>query len=183
MNLDFSNLFEGAFEAWGIEEWLIIGVGALILILVVFILLKPKKTRAVSYKEVQVDPKISQPVTESLKVEPKDEEIIHQNRQEPMATDVQTKKQEPVKVAKAQVAVDADEEPKEKVVRYHVSLNKDAKSEFKGQWRVRKEGSKKTIKYFKTQSEAIKYAESLADSNDTSIVIHKRDGSIRKQNY
>jgi len=46
--------------------------------------------------------------------------------------------------------------------KYHVSQNKDAKSNYYKQWRVRKEGSSKTIKYFETQAEAIDFAEDLA---------------------
>lgn len=70
-----------------------------------------------------------------------------------------------------------------KKVKYHVSQNKDEDSEFFKKWRVRKEGSKKTIKFFDTQLEAIKYAESLAKNQDSSVVIHKVDGTIRKQDY
>lgn len=66
---------------------------------------------------------------------------------------------------------------------YHVSQNKDKKSEHEGKWRVRKQGSNKTIKYFDTQAEAIEFAKDLAKKADGHIVIHKRDGSIRKQNY
>jgi hypothetical protein len=67
--------------------------------------------------------------------------------------------------------------------KYHISQNKDDQSEFFKQWRVRKEGSNKTIKYFKTQKEAIDYAETLAKNAGSSIVIHKVDGTIRKQDY
>ena len=61
--------------------------------------------------------------------------------------------------------------------------NKDEKSKHFKSWRVRKEGSQKTIKYFLTQLEAIEYAQDLADKAGTTIVIHKVDGSIRKQDY
>lgn len=84
---------------------------------------------------------------------------------------------EPVKVEKAETEQD------KKNKKYHVSQNKDAKSNYYKQWRVRKEGSSKTIKYHETQAEAIAFAEDLAEKNDTSIVIHKLDGSIRKQEY
>lgn len=67
--------------------------------------------------------------------------------------------------------------------KYHVSQNKDEKSEHFKSWRVRKEGSQKTIKFFPTQLEAIEYAQDLADKAGTTIVIHKVDGSIRKQDY
>lgn len=98
----------------------------------------------------------------------------------------------PTKNAKEEVAGDdledvekeaAEIKVKKRNAKYHVSQNKDEKSQFFKQWRVRKEGSKKTIKYFATQLEAIAYAEDLAEKNDSSVVIHKVDGSIRKQDY
>lgn len=74
-------------------------------------------------------------------------------------------------------------QPKERPQKYHISQNNDDKSEFFKQWRVRKSGSDKTIKYFKTQKEAIDYAKTLAKNQDSDIVIHKTDGKIRKQKY
>lgn len=67
--------------------------------------------------------------------------------------------------------------------KYHVSQNKENRSPRYKEWRVRKEGSNKTIKYFQTQKEAIEYADDLAESAGSSVVIHKLDGSIRKQDY
>lgn len=98
------------------------------------------------------------------------------------------KKAAPAKAVKAEVSEKKAPAKEKEVkdpenVKYHVSQNKDDKSEFFKQWRVRKEGSKKTIKYFPTQEEAIAYAKQLAKNNDTNIVIHKLDGTIRKQNY
>lgn len=75
------------------------------------------------------------------------------------------------------------EDSKATAAKYHVSQNNDTKSQYHKQWRVRKGGSKKTIKYFKTQAEAIDYAEHLAEQAGSSIVIHKMDGKIRKQDY
>ena len=66
--------------------------------------------------------------------------------------------------------------PSKKV--YHVSLRKDD-----GKWQVKYGGGKKAIKLFDTQAEAIKFAESRADSQDGYISIHKKDGKIRKQDY
>ncbi len=186
--MDFNNLFQESFDLWGLEEWLIIGVGALLLLIILFILFKPRKQNKPAYKAVQVQrPAVS---VEPTKVEPlktviteepkpsfaeqKSEKILLKEEAKSAPTD----KPVPEKKSTTEEKTKSD-----KVVRYHVAQNKDDDSEFKGQWRVRKEGSKKTIKYFKTQAEAIKYAETLADNNDTSIVIHKRDGSIRKQDY
>ena len=67
--------------------------------------------------------------------------------------------------------------------KYHVSMNHDPNSSHYKMWRVRKEHSDKTIKYFKTQKEAIAYAESLADHADSYVVVHKVDGSFRKKKY
>ncbi len=67
--------------------------------------------------------------------------------------------------------------------RYHVSQNKDEKSEHYKEWRIRKEGSDKTIKYFKTQKQAIDYAEDLAQGRGPRSSFTKVDGSLRKQDY
>lgn len=86
-----------------------------------------------------------------------------------------------------EVDEDADEEAALKRVvknpKYHISMNKDDQSPYFKKWRVRKEGSTKTIKYFDTQKDAIAYATDLAEKANTSVVIHKVDGSIRKQDY
>jgi len=60
---------------------------------------------------------------------------------------------------------------------YHISKRED------GKWQVKFAGGQKAIKLFDTQEQAIKYAKSLADSQDGSITIHKVDGKIRKQDY
>ncbi len=77
----------------------------------------------------------------------------------------------------------ADPEENKHVQAYHVSRNTDETSDYYKMWRVRKAHSDKTIKHFKTQAEAITYAKTLAKKHRASLVIHKLDGSIRKQNY
>jgi len=76
-----------------------------------------------------------------------------------------------------------DEDLKEKVTIanfYHISQNKDEKSARYKEWRVRKQGSDKTIQYFLTQKEAIDFSENLALNNEGNVVVHKRTGKIRK---
>jgi uncharacterized protein YdaT len=94
-------------------------------------------------------------------------------------------KEEPTKkeVKVEQVVKEPKDNKEPKPAKYHVSQNKDTNSESFKKWRVRKEGSTKTIKYFDTQKEAIAFAEELADKAGSSLVIHKVDGSIRKQDY
>lgn len=77
----------------------------------------------------------------------------------------------------------SEDEKKVKIQKYHVSQNKDKEAEFFMKWRVRKEGSDKTIQFFDTQKIAIDFAQDLADKSGSTVVIHKLDGSIRKQDY
>lgn len=126
-------------------------------------------------ESIQKEKPAPQPVETKPVVEPVKK--VEEKKEEPKVVKAEPKKVEPVKVE------DEKEDAKSKNPKYHVSQNKDAKSPAFKQWRVRKEGSNKTIKYFDTQALAIAYAEDLAEKNDTSIVIHKLDGTIRKQDY
>jgi uncharacterized protein YdaT len=108
------------------------------------------------------------------------------NQEKSEVTNVEEPK---VQESKVEPAVTATEKPEsnnnkqEKPKKYHVSQNKEEGTENFKKWRVRKEGSTKTIKFFDTQKDAIAYAEDLALSAGSSVVIHKVDGSIRKQDY
>lgn len=65
----------------------------------------------------------------------------------------------------------------EKKRNYHVSRRED------GKWQVKFAGGEKAIKLFSTQAEAIAYAKKLAENQEGSISIHKKDGKMRKQKY
>ena len=97
------------------------------------------------------------------------------------------KKEEPKKVAKKEVAkkevtpakkvaVKKETAPakyKDKARVYHISKNDD-------NWQVKLAGGEKAIKLFKTQKEAIDYANSLVETQGGSIRIHSLKGKIRK---
>ncbi len=72
---------------------------------------------------------------------------------------------------------DEDEDENE-LGRYHVLYRKEDKK-----WYVKREGSARIIRVLETQKEAIAYATIKAINQDTSLVIHKMDGKIRKQAY
>lgn len=135
-----------------------------------------KKVEVIDAKKVQEE-KVVEPV------EPKKEVIEVQNKpvesKEVVVEKPAKKETKPKEVVKEPL----EEEPKDKVAKYHISQNKKEDTPHYKEWRVRKEGSTKTIKFFKTQAEAIEYAKSLADNQDSSIVIHKVDGTVRKQDY
>lgn len=116
--------------------------------------------------------KAEKPVVESKK-EVKEQKVEKEVEVKPQTEATEKPEVKPVET----------EEKKEVKDIYHITLNNDKKSKYFKMWRVRKANSTKTIKYFETQLEAIKFAEDLAEKNDGSIVIHKMDGSIRKQDY
>mgnify|MGYP001409746955 FL=1 len=129
--------------------------------------------------------KKKQEVVEETKVEKVlQQEVKEVPTEKPKAVEKKVKVEETVEDDVSEDAeVDAKETKKQVTNKYHISQNKDEKSPRFKSWRVRKAGSNKTIKFFDTQAEAIKFAEGLAERNDGSIVIHKVDGTIRKQDY
>ncbi|MGD9909653.1 MAG: DUF2188 domain-containing protein [Candidatus Izemoplasmatales bacterium] len=71
------------------------------------------------------------------------------------------------------------QKPEKKLLgKYHIVFRQDDQM-----WVVKREGSDKIIRALHTQKEAIAYATIKALSQDTTFVIHKKDGKIRKQNY
>lgn len=62
--------------------------------------------------------------------------------------------------------------------KYHVMFRQSDQK-----WIVKRENSSKIVRALETQKEAISYATIKALTNDTTVVIHKKDGKIRKQNY
>lgn len=158
-------------------EWyhyVIIGAGAVILVMLLVSLFNGKKktlTKESNHIEKPVEKEI-----EEAPQQPKKQEDI---KVEPKKETPKVKTEE--KIVKEQEP--ANESDMDRVVKYHVSQNKDEKSPNFKKWRVRKEGSNKTIKFFDTQKDAISYAEDLAKTAGSSVVIHKVDGSIRKQDY
>lgn len=119
-----------------------------------------------------------QPIQQNEMVKPIEPQVPVQEPVEPVAKE-EIIKEQPIQ-PKVEKAVD---EKAKKPQKYHVSQNKDEDSENFKKWRVRKEGSTKTIKFFDTQKEAIEFADELAEKAGSSVVIHKVDGSIRKQDY
>lgn len=118
------------------------------------------------------------------------EEKVSEQRREPVVEDKKTTipKEEKVVAAetkepKLENSLEEDETTKETKPRYHVTQNKNKNNPNFKRWGVKLSNSKKTIKFHDTQAEAIKHAEMLAKNNDTTFVIHKVDGKIRKQNY
>lgn len=95
-------------------------------------------------------------------------------------------KNRPTVAAAAENAAKADEaavgaqknEERTLARNYHVSLRKED-----GKWQVKFAKGVKAIKLFDTQAEAIAYAKKLAENQDGSITIHKKDGKMRKQRY
>lgn len=190
-------LFEGDIQNWT-TEFVVIGAAILLIMLIAILMFKPKKKNdavkqetivnqakpeTVVAKEVQKEEVVKTPVEQKQEAPKKETTEV---QKEVLETKIQKAKEAPVEVEEKEDEEEEDDSNPDKPKRpakYHISQNKDTEAEHAGEWRVRKEGSTKTIKYFKTQKEAIQYAEKLAENQDSSIVIHKRDGTIRKQDY
>lgn len=107
-----------------------------------------------------------------MKVEPK------KSTSKVKATAKKEKKVEEVKEVEIIEEDKAEEkEKKERPRVYHISIRED------GKWQVKFAKGAKAIKTFATQLEAINYAKKLAETQKGSIMIHKKDGKIRKQKY
>jgi len=176
-----------------IENWYYFVIGLVVVIALIIILSKkptPKKDVEV-VKESPKEAQVVEPVeTVEKKVEVVQEPVVVKKEDpKPEVLKVDAPIVEETKVAEAGATEETKpvtEEKKKTVVKkpkYHVSQNKDENTANYKKWRVRKEGSDKTIKFFDTQKEAIAFAEDLANAAGSSVVIHKVDGSIRKQDY
>ena len=92
--------------------------------------------------------------------------------------------------AKAEKAEEKKEEKPTRATQTVILTNEDGQSYAKAyhvsrraelnKWQVKATGSKKVLKLFNTQKEAIEYAESLAKSNGASVRVHSKAGKIRK---
>ena len=49
----------------------------------------------------------------------------------------------------------------------------------KGNWQVKREGAERATKNFNRQQDAINYARSIAINQQSELVIHRRNGTIR----
>ncbi len=107
------------------------------------------------------------------------EEVIPDNAKIEYDNNPEDDELEPEPKEEDLVIEDFSEEPAKKALgRYHIIYRpKDQ------QWIVKREGSPKVIRSLPTQKEAIAYATIKAITQDTTYVIHKKDGKIRKQNY
>lgn len=170
-----------------IENWYYFAIG--LVVILVFVLLVSKKpakkepakveAKTEESKPVEIKKEEAKPAAPVQPVVKKEEVVVEKTETAPVEEEVAESENDDTSTESAPAAAKkAIKNPK-----YHVSQNKDEKSANFKKWRVRKEGSDKTIKFFDTQKEAISYAEGLAKAADSSVVIHKVDGSIRKQDY
>lgn len=87
-------------------------------------------------------------------------------------------------VAKEPVAKElVVEEPVEKEVEKKRRASNHITKHPQGGWQIKKSGSDRALKRFKTQKDAIEFAKGLEDTTRTGYIIHKADGKTRKKTY
>jgi len=121
---------------------------------------------------VQETPAEPTPVVEE---EPVKEEPVVEEKPEPVQEKPEPVQEKPVKEEKPKEQAPAFDENT-----YHIEENKDEKNPNYKKWGIRKEGSNRTMKYFDTQKDAIEQAKTMAENNDGSVYVQKRDGGYRK---
>ena len=134
-----------------------------------------KETKQTSKKEVKVEPKTTKKV--EVKATKKDAKTSTKKEVEAKTSKKETKatKQEEIEIVENVESAGKTQSSRPKV--YHISIRED------GKWQVKFAKGEKVIKTFATQLEAIDYAKQLANNQNGSIAIHKKDGKIRKQKY
>lgn len=125
---------------------------------------KPTVKKEVENKANKKEAKVEAKPTTKKEVEAK------ANKKETKAT-----KQEEIEIVENVESTEKTQSSRPKV--YHISIRED------GKWQVKFAKGEKVIKTFATQLEAIDYAKQLANNQNGSIAIHKKDGKIRKQKY
>ena len=68
------------------------------------------------------------------------------------------------------------ETEKKAPVKYTVKYDKE-----KGDWIIAKTDVDRAIRRVKTKEEALKVAKQLAENQDASLIVHKKDGKFQKQ--
>lgn len=80
------------------------------------------------------------------------------------------------------MADEAELKPEKKTApkKQYVLPHKNAKGEPDG-WQVKREGSEKATKIFRTKAEAEEFAKQLAKNQGTEVVRQKKDGKFQKK--
>ncbi len=89
--------------------------------------------------------------------------------------EVKAKESKPAKEAKPAKAVKAEEKPVKEVKDVHELIFKEGKG-----WGVRRQGSDKFIKFFKTKVEATEYIVKVSGSQGTKVIVRLKNGKFQK---
>lgn len=89
--------------------------------------------------------------------------------------EVKAKESKPAKETKPAKAVKAEEKPVKEVKDVHELIFKEGKG-----WGVRRQGSDKFIKFFKTKVEATEYIVKVSGSQGTKVIVRLKNGKFQK---
>jgi len=175
---------------------MLLGLGCIIFaVLLIFLIIREKKKEQSSYTKLNLEEEMKASNVDKKEIKVKEEKpVVKQEKVEnkPVKKQAATKKEETVKaenttkqevikeekdIVEKKEPVKVEEPKKQRVTNYHVSKHSN------GGWQVKREGSTKALKLFNTQAEAIAFAKEKAENQENNIVIHKKSGQIRKQDY
>lgn len=158
---------------------LLLAIGCVIFaILLIFLIIRDRKEKQESYTKLNIKDDIK--AKEEIAKVKTEEKVIETKK--PVAEEKKEVKKVKVEKTVEDKIEEKVEEPAEtkkvsRVTNYHVSKHPD------GGWQVKRAGAERALKKFKTQAEAIAFAKEKSENQDNNVVIHKKSGQIRKQDY
>lgn len=170
---------------------LLLAIGcAIFALLLILLIIRDKKKKNEDYTKLNIEKEINASNKETKK--PKEEKVVKTktkkaSKDEKVAEEKTIKEEKIVeeKVEQEENIVAEENKEQEKKVKekptktanYHVTKHQS------GKWQVKKAGGTKAIKLFDTQAEAISFAKEKSEKQDSNVIIHKKNGKIRKQDY
>ncbi len=153
--------------------WIVIGVlAAALIVTVVFLILNILKAKKIEKAEAA-----NKPMEEIIieKEEKPAEQVIIPTVEEKLAEIKPIKKATTRKLKKVTEIKDEKKAESPKTV-YGITYDKEAR-----EWVVKKSGASRASKRCATKAEAMKVAEKLSETSNSTLRVHKKDGKFQKQ--
>lgn len=158
---------------------LLLAIGCIIFaLLLILLIIRDKKKKNEDYTKLNIEKEIN---ASNKEVEKSKEEKVVKTKTKKASKDEKVAEEKTIKEEKI---VEENKEQEKKVkekptktANYHVTKHQS------GKWQVKKAGGTKAIKLFDTQAEAISFAKEKSEKQDSNVIIHKKNGKIRKQDY
>lgn len=169
---------------------LLLAIGCVIFaLLLILLIIKDKKKKNEDYTKINIEkeintsnkevkkPKEEKEVKAKTKKVSKEEKVVEEQKEEKPKEEEKVEQEENIAAEETNEQEKKVKEKPAKTANYHVTKHQS------GKWQVKKAGGTRAIKLFDTQAEAISFAKEKSEKQDNNVIIHKKNGKIRKQDY